>query len=168
MSQNLAPAFLRNKTKPPFEVNSVQRKAVTFCDITDKPAWHWLYIVGDMNKLMTHLTSVLVLSPLACADLLAEPVQLRYGQTSSTINISVVTDISVDDHENIAGRTLSMGLDYNPENIEKTVTIEKVKAVFKAHDMSQRLPTRELTGQTLNLVKINSDRQLGISEPENG
>jgi hypothetical protein len=125
-----------------------------------------------MKTKAIYLTTTLLLatSPLVFGDSAAisptDGLELRYGEPGSKATLSVIQDISADEHESMAGRvfTLELGLARTPGDID--VKINKAKASYTAHDMTQRLPVSTLLGQSFMLSTADNGRTLNRSNPE--
>ncbi len=128
-----------------------------------------------MKTSTIYLTTTLLLAsaPLVSADSAAENstmdnLQLRYGGPAGAVKLSVLQDISASGHEHIAERTISMDLKFNTAHENVDVEISKVKGSYTAHEMTQRLPAPELTGQLLKLLSTDNGRALKQAEPDEG
>ncbi|NOR19940.1 MAG: hypothetical protein GQ538_07605 [Xanthomonadales bacterium] len=92
--------------------------------------------------------------------------ELRYRQSTGQSALSVIHDISTDTHANIAGRIFSLELEFEDRDGDIRVNINKAKASYTAHDMTQRLPASELAGRNFTLSKANNDRSMKRASPE--
>jgi hypothetical protein len=91
---------------------------------------------------------------------------VRYSALSGPMSMSVSHDITVLRDEPIhADRKFSYDLSMATTDDSITVTVESAKATFTAHDMTQRLPTRGLTGASFPLAIGDGGRQLNPVDP---
>jgi hypothetical protein len=117
---------------------------------------------------MKHAIPLLGLTLLMSTASATQEVQLRYGKPSGVVNISIDQDIRAGEYgAMVAGRTFStnLALRADPEGEEISVTINKIKATYTAHEMKQRLATSHLAGQGFKLSIIDDGRALERSEP---
>ena len=124
-----------------------------------------------MKTQTIYLTTVLALlaSSTSGADLTNatnNEIELRYGKPDGLAKLSINQDISAGEHRSIAHRRFSMEFALNDAPGLVTVDINKIRANYTAHDMTQRLPASGLKGQSFSLQKINDDRALQRTESD--
>jgi len=112
------------------------------------------------------LTSLVLLSvsPVVTGEMAAhsttDSVQLRYGEATGEAKLSINQDISAGTHKSIASRDFWMNFDLAEAPGAIAFEITRVKASYKAHDMTQRLPASGLKGQTFDMQKTDENRSL--------
>ncbi len=121
-----------------------------------------------MKTKAIYLTTTLLLtsSPLVFGDSAATSIHLRYGAPASNASLSVIQDISAGGHDSMAGRVFSLELGLSKQNDTVSITINKAKASYTAHDMTQRLPAAKLVDQSFTLSKVDYGRALQRTDPE--
>jgi len=115
-----------------------------------------------MKYLILVLTTTLLLAGTMLAD---NGLQVRYLNPSGSLSLSVNHDIDVGDRKSIASRAFSFDLTMagDSANGVVTVTIDKARATYTAHDMQQKLGTRHLPTQSFVLSIVGEGRQLELA-----
>ncbi len=124
-----------------------------------------------MRTLRTVSTVLTALAALT-ASLLAtstpqtdDGLRVRYSNPTARMSLTVKHDITVVRDEPIhADRNFSYDLSLTGDASAMTVTIDQAKGDFTAHEMTQRLPTRTLTGKSFSLPVGNDGRELRPAE----
>lgn len=117
---------------------------------------------------MKHITLVLTTTLLVAASSQAgEGLRVRYHDHSDRMSLTVNHDIEVGQAKPIATREFSFDLALTADRAATavTVTIDRAKATYVAHDMEQRLGTRQLTGRSFPLLIADDGRRLEQTKP---
>lgn len=123
-----------------------------------------------MKTKTIYLTTTLLLtaSPLVYSDSAAlsttDSLALRYAEPGGNATLSVIQDISAGEHDTSAGRVFSFELELNNKPGEIAVKVNKAKASYTAHEMTQRLPTTTVVGQSFTLTTDNDGRT--VKQPD--
>jgi hypothetical protein len=146
------------------------QNGVTNCDARDKPTRQLAFNVCRMKTKAIYLTTTLLLttSPLVYGDSAAlsttDSLALRYAEPGGNATLSVIQDISTGEHDSFAGRVFSFELELNNKPGEIAVKVNKAKASYTAHEMTQRLPTTTVVGQSFTLTTDDDGRT--VKQPE--
>jgi hypothetical protein len=135
--------------------------------------------VGTMKTQTIYLTTSILLatSPLVFGDAAAlstssqaseQGLKMRYVKPAGNIRLSVTQDISAGEHDNIADRAFSLEFSLNKTENEISVNINKAKASYTAHDMTQRLPATEVVGKTFTLTTSDDGLIMNRTNPGQG
>ncbi len=125
-----------------------------------------------MNSKAICLTITLLLtsSPQVFGDAAADQIQLRYGDLSGNVKLSVRQKIQAGDlgtKRNMrAGRIISLELELKEQDGAVLAYIEKAKANYTAHEMTQRLPTSSLVGQSIKISKTGNGQAIQRTNPD--
>ena len=117
-----------------------------------------------MKHLILVLTTTLLVATTSPAD---DGLRVRYLDPSSRMSVTVSHDIDVREMKGIANRTFSFDLTLAADRAASvvTVTIDKAKGTYTAHDMKERLGTRHLTGVSFPLSIGDGGRRLEPTRP---
>jgi hypothetical protein len=121
-----------------------------------------------MKTKTIYLTTTLLLTsaPMAFSDSATTHLHLRYGDNSGQVRLSVDHDIKAGQRDMPADRKFSMSFEISEASGFTSVKINKVKASYTAHAMTQRLPTSSLAGQGFTLSKVNNGRAWQHTDPD--
>jgi len=122
-----------------------------------------------MKTKAIYLTTTLVLTstPLVFGDAASQPLELRYGDTIGKASLSVDHDISANGTASMASRSFLIDLEFRQTQDAVSVTVDKAKASYTAHGMTQRLPASKLAGQSIAFSKGENGHVLQRTDPEN-
>jgi len=109
---------------------------------------------------------MLTSSSLAFDDSAADQLQLRYANQSGNARLSVTHDIKAGKRDMPADREFNFDLEISESPGGTSVKINKAKASYTAHGMTQRLPVSKLSGRSISLSKINHARSLMRTDPD--
>jgi len=117
-------------------------------------------MVCRMKTKAIYLTTTLLLvsSSLVLGDSAAGQLQLRYGDSSGNCTLSVRQNIKAGQNGIEAKRSFAMDLEFSDANDAVSFKINKARGSYTAHDMTQRLPASNLTGQRFVLSKADNGR----------
>ena len=95
-----------------------------------------------------------------------EGLRVRYQNPTGRMSLTMSHEIRVRTPEPIASREFSFDLvlTSDPATEAVTVTIDRARASYTAHAMTQRLGTRHLTGREFPLSISDDGRQLELSD----
>ena len=132
--------------------------------------------VGAMKTQAIYLTTSVLLASSVFGDAAAQStstsannghgLKMRYVEPAENISLSVTHVISTGGHENIADRAFSLELGLNKSANEISVSINKAKGSYTAHDMTQRLPAKEVIGKTFTLMTSDDGLMMSRANPE--
>jgi hypothetical protein len=120
-----------------------------------------------MKTRTIYLTSTLLLTAgaQAAADSAADELNLFYANPIGSARLTVDQDIRVGKRDMRASRDFRLELEFAMADAKIPVTVNKAKASYTAHGMTQRLPTSKLIGQDLALAIAGDGTSLSRSEP---
>jgi hypothetical protein len=107
------------------------------------------------------LTTAILLAPipLVLGDSAAEELELRHANPIGKTKLSVSHDIR-------AERTFLLDLEFSAAPGALVVNINKARASYTAHGMTQRLPVSKLIGQSITLSKVDNGQSLQREDPD--
>ena len=119
-----------------------------------------------MKHLLIVLTAAITATLLATsAPQTNDGLRVRYSNATGPMSLTVRHDITVALAEPMhADRNFSYDLSMAGDASSLMVTIEAATGDFTAHEMTQRLPTRTLTGKSFSLAIGNDGRQLQAAD----
>jgi len=118
---------------------------------------------------MKYLTFITLLFSTHAAIGAEGAIEARYGNQSGPLNVTVTQDIWVQDRDApIANRKFTFDLNFetDSETGRVTVTLDAAKASYTAHDMTERIGTRHLTGQSFVLSSEDGGRSLQVQSEQ--
>lgn len=126
-----------------------------------------LRIVWAMKTQAIYLTSTLLLAAgsQAAADSAADQLELHYMNLAGNAELTVKHDIRAVKHDVQASRDFRIDLEFTASGNSVPVRVNKAKANYTAHGMTQRLPTTKLIGQDVALSIAQDGGSLQRSEP---
>jgi hypothetical protein len=111
-------------------------------------------------------TSLLLTLPsLLVGNSAADQLQMRYANQNGNARFSVSHDIKAGKRDMPADREFNFDLEFSESALGTSVKIDKAKASYTAHGMTQRLPISKLSGKSISLSKVNNDRSLIRTDP---
>jgi hypothetical protein len=118
---------------------------------------------------MRHVTLVLATTLLAAGTSQTEEThRVRYDDPSGRVSLTVSQDIEVvREPPVVASRDFSFDLTLAADDASAavTVTVDRAKGSYVAHEMKQRLGTRHLAGRSFSLSIAATGRWLEATEP---
>jgi hypothetical protein len=122
-----------------------------------------------MKTTAIYLTTTLVLTStsLVFGDSVSEELKLRYGNPSGKATLSVSHDISAGGHDSTASRSFLMDLELSETQDTVSIKVNKAKASYTAHGMTQRLPASKQAGQSITFSKLDNGHELQRTDPDN-
>jgi hypothetical protein len=118
---------------------------------------------------MRYLTFVTFLFSAHAAIGAESAIEARYRNQSGPLALTVTQNIWVQDHDApIADRKFAFDLSFqsDAETGRVTVTLDAAKASYTAHDMTERIGTRHLTGQSFVLSSEDGGRSLQVQSEQ--
>jgi hypothetical protein len=121
-----------------------------------------------MKTQTIYLTTTLLLTSISpvSGNSAADQLQLRYVSQSGNARLSVTHDIKAGQRDMPADREFNIDLEFSDAPGYTSVKINKAKASYTAHAMTQRLPVSKLLGQRFSLSKTNGDRSFQRTDPD--